>query len=109
MAKVNRVALLIVFALMGTAAQARTCAVEVEDLQAIKLRAVELAMQNVSIDSGKAKSAERQVRRALEGGGPISIDMNELKGAVRMKGTPSKAALRDLVARVQKIIETCKL
>jgi hypothetical protein len=109
MAKVNRVALLVVFGLAATGAHARTCAVEVEDLQAIKLRAVEIAMQNVSVDPGKAKSAERQVRRALDGGGPISIDLNELKGAVRMKGTPSKAALRDLVMRVQKIIETCKL
>jgi hypothetical protein len=34
---------------------------------------------------------------------------NEFKGAIRMKGTPSKVAVRDLVARVQKIIETCKL
>jgi hypothetical protein len=96
-------------ALAPTAAQARTCAVEVEDLQQIKAGVTALLSQNVTVDRDKAKAAERQLRQALQGGGPINIDPNELKGAVRMKGTPSKAAVRDLVARIQKIVETCKL
>ena len=95
--------------LAATAAQARTCTVEVEDLQQIKVGAMALVAQNVTVDSDKAARAERKIRQALQGGGPVSIDPNEFKGAVRMKGTPSKAAVRDLVARVQKIIETCKL
>jgi hypothetical protein len=95
--------------LAATAAQARTCTVEVEDLQQIKVGAIALVAQNVTVDGDKAARAERKIRQALQGGGPISIDPNEFKGAVRMKGTPSKAAVRDLVARVQKIIETCKL
>jgi hypothetical protein len=95
--------------LAATAAQARTCTVEVEDLQQIKVGAIALVAQNVTVDSDKAARAERKIRQALQGGGPVSIDPNEFKGAVRMKGTPSKAAVRDLVARVQKIIETCKL
>ena len=95
--------------LAATAAQARTCTVEVEDLQQIKAGAMALVAQNVTIDGDKAARAERKIRQALQGGGAISIDPNEFKGAVRMKGTPSKAAVRDLVARVQKIIETCKL
>jgi hypothetical protein len=92
-----------------TTAQARTCTVEVDDLQQIKAGAIALVAQNVTVDTDKAARAERKIRQALQGGGAISIDPNEFKGAVRMKGTPSKAAVRDLVARIQKIIETCKL
>ena len=103
-------ALALVFVGLAAApAQARTCTVEVEDLQQIKARALELAMQNLTVDRDKAKAAERQIRRALEGGGPITIDPKELKGAVRIKGSPSKAAVRDLVARIQKIVESCHL
>ncbi len=93
----------------ATAAQARTCAVEVEDLQQIKAGVTALVSQNVTVDPDKAARAERRIRQALQGGGPITINPNELKGAVRMKGTPSKTAVRDLVARIQKIVETCKL
>jgi hypothetical protein len=95
--------------LAATTAQARTCAVEVEDLQQIKAGVTAILAQNVTVDRDKAKAAERQIRQALQGGGSVSIDPNEFKGAVRMKGTPSKAAVRDLVARIQKIVETCKL
>jgi hypothetical protein len=94
--------------LAATTAQARTCTVEVEDLQQIKAGAMALVAQNVTIDGDKAARAERKIRQALQGGS-ISIDPNEFKAAVRMKGTPSKAAVRDLVARIQKIVETCKL
>ena len=95
-------------ALGATAAQARTCTVEVEDLQQIKAGVTALVAQNVTVDPDKAARAERKIRQALQGGS-ISIDPNEFKGAVRMKGTPSKAAVRDLLARIQKIVETCKL
>ena len=106
---VNAAVLSTILGLAATAAHARTCTVEVEDLQQIKARALELAMQNVSVDRDKAKAAERQLRRALEGGGPVTIDPKELKGAVRIKGNPSKAAVRDLVARIQKIVESCQI
>ena len=108
--RIARISLAAAAAILAvSAAQARTCTVEVEDLQQIKAGAMALVAQNVSLDGDKAARAERKIRQALQGGGPISIDPNEFKGAVRMKGTPSKAAVRDLVARVQKIIETCKL
>ena len=92
-----------------TTAQARTCAVEVEELREIRRLALELVGQNVKIEPGRAAAAQKKVMQALQNGGSISIDPADLKGVVSLKGKPSKAAVRQLLGRVQKIFESCNI
>jgi hypothetical protein len=93
----------------ATGAQARTCAVEVEELREIRRLALDLVGQNVKIEPGRAAAAQKKVMQALQNGGSISIDPADLKGIVSLKGKPSKAAVRQLLRRVQKIFESCNI
>ena len=93
----------------ATGAQARTCAVEVEELREIRRLALDLVGQNLKIDPGRAATAQKKVMQALQNGGSISIDPADLKGVLSLKGKPSKAAVRQLLGRVQKIFESCNI
>jgi len=92
-----------------TTAQARTCAVEVEELREIRRLALDLVGQNLKIEPGRAAAAQKKVMQALQNGGSISIDPADLKGIVSLKGKPSKAPVRQLLVRVQKIFESCNI
>jgi hypothetical protein len=94
---------------LASTAQARTCAVEVEELREIRRLALDLVGQNVRIEPGRAAAAQKKVMQALQNGGSISIDPADLKGIVSLKGKPSKAAVRQLLGRVQKIFESCNI
>src|SRR5207253_2147845 len=61
------------------------------------------------IEPGRAAAAQKKYMQALQNGGSISIDPADLKGIVSLKGKPSKAAVRQLLARVQKIFESCNI
>jgi len=93
----------------SASAQARTCAIEVEELQQIQRLALDLAKQNLKFDAGRAKAAQRKVMQAYEDTGAITIDPNALKGIVRLKGTPPKESVQQLALRIQKIVEGCHL
>src|SRR3954447_24091182 len=102
--------LALVLACLGpTGAQARTCAIEVEELREIRRLALELAGQHLKIDRGGAAAAKKKYMQVLQSGGSISIDPADLKGVLSLKGKPSKAAVRQLLGRVQKIFESCNI
>src|SRR4051794_12912234 len=103
-------ALALVIACFGpTVAQARSCAIEVEELQQIQRLALDLAKQNLKFDAGRAKAAQRKVMQAYEDTGAITIDPNALKGIVRLRGKPPKESVQQLALRIQKIVEGCHL
>src|SRR3954467_6665913 len=79
-----------VLGFVATSAQARTCAIEVEELQQIQRLALDLAKQNLKIDAGRAKAAQRKVMQAYEDTGTITIDPTALKATVQRKARPPK-------------------
>jgi hypothetical protein len=108
--KISACAFALAFAGPGSGgAQARTCAIEVEELQQIQRLALDLAKQNLKFDAGRAKAAQRKVMQAYEDTGAITIDPNALKGIVRLKGKPPTESVQQLALRIQKIVEGCQL
>lgn len=98
-----------IFSLTATPAQARTCAVNVDELREIRRLSLDLANQNVKVNSGQARTAQKKYMQALQNGGSIAIDPADLKGIVSLKGKPPKEAVQQLLARVQKIFESCNI
>jgi hypothetical protein len=97
-------------ALLVTAAPAiargRTCTVDLDDVMAIRKEVIDLARNNLHVDKGRAEELRRKYGDALKGGA-IDVDPKDFKGVFSMKGKPSAAAIKDLLARLETIIASC--
>lgn len=91
-----------------TAAEARTCAVDVDELREIRRLAIDLAGKSMTVDRDRAREAQRKVGQALRDGS-VSLDVGELKGLVRPKGKLPKEAVQQLAGRILKIYASCGL
>src|SRR4051812_37154915 len=102
--------LALVLACLGpTGAQARTCAIEVEELREIRRLALELAGQNLKIDPGRAAAAQKKYMQALQSGGSISIDPADLDGDPSPNGQPPNARALQPLRGVPKVFRSCNI
>jgi hypothetical protein len=101
------VSALLASAALGGAAYARTCTVDLDDVQLIRKEILDLVKSNMHLDADRAGAVKRKYGDLLKGGS-VDLDPNDFKGILSMKGKPSPALLRDLLARVQNIIASCQ-
>jgi hypothetical protein len=90
-----------------SAAAARTCAVDLDEVQLIRKEILDLVKSNIRLDAERAGTVKRKYGDALKGG-PVTVDPNDFKGILSLKGKPSPALVQDLLARVQTIIASCQ-
>jgi hypothetical protein len=98
---------MLAFGLATGSARARTCTVELDEVQLLRKEILDLVKSNMQVDAGRAGEVKRKYGDALKGG-PVTIDPNDFKGIFHLKGKPSPALIRDLLARVQNIIASCQ-
>jgi len=94
-------------AVPGGKAYARTCTVDLDDVQAIRKEILDLVKGNMHLDANRAGAVKRKYGGLLKGGS-VAIDPNDFKGILQLKGRPSPALVKDLLARVQNIIASCQ-
>ncbi|MBV9567865.1 MAG: hypothetical protein JO172_06975 [Hyphomicrobiales bacterium] len=94
-------------AVTGAAAQAKTCTVDLDEVQVLRKEILDIAKSNMHIDKDRAAAAKRKLGDALNGGS-VSVDPNDLKGILSLKGKPSPAVVQDVLARLQSIIASCQ-
>jgi hypothetical protein len=94
-------------ALVHGSAQAKTCSVDLDEVQLLRKEILDLVKSNMRVDKERADAAKRKLGDALKGG-PVTVDPNDFKGILSLKGKPSPALVQDLLARVQNIIASCE-
>ena len=92
---------------LGGSAQAKTCTVDLDEVQALRKEILDIAKSNVHVDKDRAAAAKRKLGDALNGG-QVSVDPSDLKGIISLKGKPSPAVMQDVLARLQNIIASCQ-
>ena len=94
--------------LVATApALARSCTVDVDELMLIRKEVLDIVKSNLSVDADRANAVKRKYGDALKGG-PVTVDPNDFKGVISLKGKPSPAMVKDLLTRLQNIIASCQ-
>ena len=101
------VAALLSAACLAGPAQAKTCTVDLDEVQLIRKQVLDLVKGSVKVDADKAGAVKRKYGDVLKGGS-VPLDPNDFKGLFSMKGKPSPAIVRDLLARLQNIIASCQ-
>jgi hypothetical protein len=94
-------------AFVDGAANARSCTVDLDEVQLIRKEIMDLVKSNVRIDADRAGAVKRKYGDALKGG-PVTFDPSDFKGILSLKGKPSPALVRDLLVRLQTIIASCQ-
>ncbi|MBW0004030.1 MAG: hypothetical protein JO216_11125 [Hyphomicrobiales bacterium] len=92
---------------LGGSAQAKTCSVDLDEVQTLRKEILDIAKSNLHVDKDRAAAAKRKLGDALNGG-QVSVDPNDLKGIISLKGKPSPAVMQDVLARLQNIIASCQ-
>jgi len=100
-------AALLLGACLAGPAQAKTCTVNLDEVQLIRKEILDLVKGSVRLDGDKAGTVKRKYGDVLKGGS-VELDPNDFKGLFSMKGKPSPALVKDLLARVQNIIASCQ-
>ena len=93
-------------AVVGEAARAKTCTVDLDEIQILRKEILDIARSNVHVDKDRAAAAKRKLGDVLNGGG--AVDPNDFKGILSLKGKPSPAVVQDVLARMQNIIASCQ-
>ncbi|MBV8764418.1 MAG: hypothetical protein JO137_09940 [Hyphomicrobiales bacterium] len=88
-------------------AQAKTCSVDLDEVQTLRKEILDIAKSNLHVDKDRAAAAKRKLGDALNGG-QVSVDPTDLKGIISLKGKPSPAVMQDVLARLQNIIASCQ-
>ena len=88
-------------------AYARSCTVDLDDVELIRKEILDLVKSNMHVDADRAGAVKRKYGDVLKGGS-VEVDPNDFKGLLSMKGKPSPALVKDLLTRVQNIIASCK-
>ena len=104
-----RIAILVVLsaACLPETVHARTCTVDLDEVQLIRKEILDLVKGGVRVDADKAGAVKRKYGDVLKGGS-VAVDPNDFKGLFSMKGKPSPTLVRDLLARLQNIIASCQ-
>jgi hypothetical protein len=92
---------------LGGSAQAKTCTVDLDEVQVLRKEILDIVKSNMHVDKDRAAAAKRKLSDALKGG-EVTVDPNDLKGIVSLKGKPSPAVVQDVLARLQTIIASCE-
>jgi hypothetical protein len=92
---------------LGSSAQAKTCTVDLDEVQVLRKEILDIVKSNMHVDRDRAAAAKRKLGDALKGG-EVRVDPNDLKGIVSLKGKPSPAVVQDVLARLQNIIASCE-
>jgi hypothetical protein len=90
-----------------SSAFARSCTVDLDELMLIRKQVLDIVKSNIGIDAERAGAVKRKYGDALKGG-PLTVDPNDFKGIVSLKGKPSPAMVKDLLVRLQNIIASCQ-
>lgn len=93
-------------ALCGSA-QAKTCTVDLDEVQVLRKEILDIVKSNMHLDKDRAAAAKRKLGDALKGG-EVTVDPNDFKGIISLKGKPSPAVVQDVLARLQNIIASCE-
>jgi hypothetical protein len=93
--------------LFGGSAQAKTCTVDLDEIQLLRKEILDLVKSNAHVDADRATAVKRKYGDALKGG-TVTVDPNDFKGILSLKGKPSPAVVQDLLARLQNIIASCE-
>ena len=88
-------------------AAARSCTVDLDEVQLIRKEILDLVKSNMQVDANRASDVKRKYGDALKGGS-VTVDPKDFKGILNLKGKPSPALIQDLLARVQNIIASCQ-
>jgi hypothetical protein len=88
-------------------ALARSCSVDVDELTLIRKEVLDIVKSNLSVDADRASAVKHKYGDALKGG-PVTVDPNDFKGVISLKGKPSPATVKDLLTRLQNIIASCQ-
>jgi hypothetical protein len=91
----------------GGSAQAKTCTVDLDEVQVLRKEILDIVKSNMHVDKDRAAAAKRKLGDALKGG-EVAVDPNDFKGIVSLKGKPSPAVVQDVLARLQNIIASCE-
>jgi hypothetical protein len=91
----------------GGSAQAKTCTVDLDEVQVLRKEILDIVKSNMHVDKDRAAAAKRKLGDALKGG-EVTVDPNDFKGIVSLKGKPSPAVVKDVLARLQNIIASCE-
>jgi len=86
---------------------ARSCSVDVDQLTLIRKEVLDIVKSNLSVDADRANAVKRKYGDALKGG-PVTVDPNDFKGVISLKGKPSPAMVKDLLTRLENIIASCQ-
>jgi hypothetical protein len=92
---------------LAGSAHARTCTVDLDDVELIRKEVLDLVKSNVHIDADRAGAVKRKYGDVLKGGS-VAIDPNDFKGLLSLKNKPSPALVKDLLLRLQNIIASCQ-
>jgi hypothetical protein len=92
---------------LAGSAQAKTCTVDLDEVRLLRKEILELVKTNAHIDADRAAAVKRKYGDALKGG-TVTVDPNDFKGIVSLKGKPSPAVVQDLLTRLQNIIASCE-
>src|SRR6516164_8199007 len=98
---------LLLGACLAGPAHAKTCAVDLDEVQLIRKEILDLVKGSVRVDADKAGAVKHKYGDVLKGGS-VALDPNDFKGLFSMKGKPSPTVVRDLLARLQNIIASCQ-
>ena len=98
---------LLLGACLAGPAHAKTCAVDLDEVQLIRKEILDLVKGNAHLDADKAGAVKRKYGDILKGGS-ASVDPNDFKGLFSMKGKLSPGLVKDLLARLQNIIASCQ-
>jgi hypothetical protein len=106
-AAVRAAAGLLSLAILCGGAQARTCTVDLDDVELIRKEVLDILKSNVHLDADRAGAVKRKYGDILKGGS-VAVDPNDFKGLLSMKSKPSPALVKDLLARLQNIMASCQ-
>ena len=93
---------------LGSSAQAKTCTVDLDEVQVLRKEILDIVKSNMHVDKDRAAAAKRKLGDALKGG-EVTVDPNDFKGIVSLKGKPSPAVVQDVLARLQNVIASCRM
>jgi hypothetical protein len=92
---------------LAPSAQAKTCTIDLDEVQVLRKEILDIVKSNMHVDKDRAAAAKRKLGDALKGG-EVTVDPNDFKGILSLKGKPSPAVVQDVLARLQNIIASCE-
>ena len=87
-------------------AQAKTCTVDLDDLKRVRREASLMLHDGLRVDRNRAKALRNKYLDGLKTG-EIDFDPRDLEGVISGRPKLSKELVQELLAEIEKIVETC--